>query len=422
MPPLCVHQLLSRFYLFLFVVRSCSCCCFQSELWGLHPEVKAGCDYADEPDGRFWMTFDDFTSIFTKVEVAMKSMPKLSKRNSMRRSSISQIPQVDELPTAPTPKPAPQPLQPAPIPLPAPPQPMAPDFVDKVKTPNSDVISNYIDMCELSRVECPSEFQQIRYLSLISKFSNIDGGYSFCQLDENNFGVWFDKEDGKYLYYFKKKQRYFVGDAIGSGSCYVKSEETTSKDPTKVKWPDLRVEVVNIEQNALNEYCENHHDDRFIDTSFLTMDIKLWPEVDSGSSSSSSGGEAQEPGTNNNTTNKAKKKEYIWLRAEALQDVGSSDCWKLFDKIEPADIKQGSLGDCWLLAAISAIAEFPQFIEDNVFVTKAYNAEGRYDLRLYDIQQKDFVIVTIDSLIPCRPKQWWEVTFKKYSFHFVTTY
>jgi len=80
----------------------------------------------------------------------------------------------------------------------------------------------------------------------------------------------------------------------------------------------------------------------------------------------------------------------------------------LFDKVEPTDVCQGSLGDCWLLAAIAAVAEFPSFIEDEVFVTKAFNPEGSYTLKLYDCGVRAFVEVTFDSLIPCKPKQWWE--------------
>lgn len=52
-----------------------------------------------------------------------------------------------------------------------------------------------------------------------------------------------------------------------------------------------------------------------------------------------------------------------WIRASKLADVGVA----LFDKIEPNDVAQGKIGNCWLMAAISALAEFPEFIMNNVF-------------------------------------------------------
>lgn len=42
---------------------------------------------------------------------------------------------------------------------------------------------------------------------------------------------------------------------------------------------------------------------------------------------------------------------------------------KIYDVIEPDDIYQGSLGDCYLLAAISSIAKNPKRLE-RIFLTK----------------------------------------------------
>ncbi len=52
--------------------------------------------------------------------------------------------------------------------------------------------------------------------------------------------------------------------------------------------------------------------------------------------------------------------------------------------------------------------QFPSFIEDEVFVTKEFNTCGKYTVRLYDILERGFVDVTVDSLIPCKPRHWWE--------------
>lgn len=35
-----------------------------------------------------------------------------------------------------------------------------------------------------------------------------------------------------------------------------------------------------------------------------------------------------------------------------------SDC-KLFNGIAPTDVSQGEIGDCWVLSAIQALAEWP---------------------------------------------------------------
>ena len=47
------------------------------------------------------------------------------------------------------------------------------------------------------------------------------------------------------------------------------------------------------------------------------------------------------------------------------------------DGIEPNDINQGQLGDCYFLAALSSLAEFPERVKA-MFVTKEINKAGIY--------------------------------------------
>ena len=68
-----------------------------------------------------------------------------------------------------------------------------------------------------------------------------------------------------------------------------------------------------------------------------------------------------------------------WYRAAALMPAGHEV--RLFSGIEPNDVMQGALGDCWLLAATAAVAEFPAFIASQLFVTPRANPEGRCELR-----------------------------------------
>ena len=50
--------------------------------------------------------------------------------------------------------------------------------------------------------------------------------------------------------------------------------------------------------------------------------------------------------------------------------------------IHPNDINQGGLGDCFFLAVLSSLAEFPDRIQD-MFVTKSLNDAGIYMVLFY---------------------------------------
>ena len=70
-----------------------------------------------------------------------------------------------------------------------------------------------------------------------------------------------------------------------------------------------------------------------------------------------------------------------WIRAAKLS--GPDHEPQLWDGVEPSDIMQGALGDCWLLCALSAVAEFPGFVENSLFKTQEVSPDGKYVLRLY---------------------------------------
>ena len=68
-------------------------------------------------------------------------------------------------------------------------------------------------------------------------------------------------------------------------------------------------------------------------------------------------------------------------------------------QIDPADLMQGALGDCWLITAISTMAEYPESVKQ-VFLTKEHNEIGQYVLRLWCEYYSDWINVKVDSFVP----------------------
>ena len=84
-----------------------------------------------------------------------------------------------------------------------------------------------------------------------------------------------------------------------------------------------------------------------------------------------------------------------WRRISELGDGGG---WKVFsDKIEPADVTQGMIGDCYLISAIAALTEYPNLIFEK-FRTREYNDIGYYEMILFI--DGEWQIVFVDDYFP----------------------
>ncbi|GFR49847.1 hypothetical protein Agub_g11947 [Astrephomene gubernaculifera] len=94
-------------------------------------------------------------------------------------------------------------------------------------------------------------------------------------------------------------------------------------------------------------------------------------------------------------------REVQWRRLGEVVAASSRTGAKLFaGAIEPSDICQGQLGDCWLLSALACLANQEGAVQQ-VFLTKEYNEYGKYRLRLYDAPKEAWVTLTVDDWIPC---------------------
>ncbi len=94
-----------------------------------------------------------------------------------------------------------------------------------------------------------------------------------------------------------------------------------------------------------------------------------------------------------------KLEDLEWKRA---RDILGKDFCILPEKdsdIAPINIKQGDLGDCYLLSALSALAEWPKRVRQ-IFVNPEPNESGLYILRLY--LNGSMTEVVVDDYFPCR--------------------
>jgi len=87
------------------------------------------------------------------------------------------------------------------------------------------------------------------------------------------------------------------------------------------------------------------------------------------------------------------------------EDKSAGKHMHLFEHgIEPADVAQGRLGDCWLISAFACLAEFPTCVE-KIFIDKEYKRSGKYRVKIYDALKNKgaggFTTVVVDDAFPC---------------------
>merc|ERR1712241_1340983 len=46
----------------------------KSDLWNKHPKVKKACKFVDCDDGKFWIEWKDFKTIFTSIQICERSV------------------------------------------------------------------------------------------------------------------------------------------------------------------------------------------------------------------------------------------------------------------------------------------------------------------------------------------------------------
>jgi len=84
-------------------------------------------------------------------------------------------------------------------------------------------------------------------------------------------------------------------------------------------------------------------------------------------------------------------------RGEGLGDVLQD--LDMVEFVSPNDLRQGRLGDCWLVSACAALAEFPGRVLD-IIKPHALAKDGRYIVSLFDYGKQKVVPVEVDDRLP----------------------
>lgn len=92
-------------------------------------------------------------------------------------------------------------------------------------------------------------------------------------------------------------------------------------------------------------------------------------------------------------------KTFTWERPDRIFE---GDTFLFQGGITPDDIKQGCLGNCYFLSALSALAEFPELVK-KIFITKKKNAAGCYVVNL--CLGGEFYKIIVDDYFPYYPKK-----------------
>jgi calpain-15 len=70
---------------------------------------------------------------------------------------------------------------------------------------------------------------------------------------------------------------------------------------------------------------------------------------------------------------------------------------QIFANVDPSDLRQGQLGDCWLISAMASLAEYPEVVEGLI-----REEDDHYVVNLFSFVDNAFVPVEINDKVPAQ--------------------
>ncbi len=86
-------------------------------------------------------------------------------------------------------------------------------------------------------------------------------------------------------------------------------------------------------------------------------------------------------------------------RAEGLGDENLDKLCLFAKKVSPEALRQGELGNCWLVSALSAAAEYPEILKA-LFEQTTLSMSGKYNVRLFHPVEDRWVSYELDDRLP----------------------
>lgn len=230
-----------------------------------------------------------------------------------------------------------------------------------------------LTLSPLEILDASSSPQAIR---IECKYNNIAGGYRRLEDDIGGYPHYENSEKGVFLWYCRTKNKWLITRSDRYSGHFV-AVDNPATDPTTIplrEWGEHFTAVAPITWDSNVPAVVSR--DFFYDVDFL-------------------------PGQQALGMSKGENVE--WIRCH---DLFRGESAVLYDVIEPKDLLQGQVGDCWLIASIAALAEYSAAVE-KLFLQ--YD-QGRCDVRIFDVTTDNWVVVTIDDYVPCNPRQWYTKT------------